>query len=99
MPFIFKLLHCRYAGCAFGERIDHHGSVIPTKGAIIPAAVRRGYRLLWNERAARHQLNGGRSAGKSGELRNAIEPLVPHGRTTGRGRRDVGAWEAPARQR
>ncbi len=32
------------------------------------------------------------------ELRSAIEAAVPHGRTTGRGRRE-GAWETRAGQR
>ena len=69
------------------------GSVIPTKGAIIPAAV--GVDLGCGMMAVRTDMNASDLPDDLSALRSAIEAAVPHGRTTGRGRRDKGSWEDP----
>ena len=71
------------------------GSVIPTKGAIIPAAV--GVDLGCGMMAVRTSLNAADLPDNLAPLRSAIEQAVPHGRTGGRGRvkRDKGAWGNP----
>lgn len=69
------------------------GSVIPTQGAIIPAAV--GVDIGCGMMAARTTLTAVDLPESLAGLRGAIERAVPHGRTVGRGRRDKGAWETP----
>jgi len=69
------------------------GSVIPTVGAIIPAAV--GVDIGCGMMAARSTLMAGDLPDQLGPLRGAIECAVPHGRTVGRGRRDAGSWQHP----
>ena len=69
------------------------GSVIPTKGAIIPAAV--GVDLGCGMMAVRTSLTANDLPGDLSGLRSAIEAAVPHGRTAGQGRRDKGSWENP----
>lgn len=69
------------------------GSVIPTKGAIIPAAV--GVDIGCGMNALRTALTAADLPENPAELRQAIETAVPHGRTTGRCKRDKGAWENP----
>lgn len=69
------------------------GSVIPTKGAIIPAAV--GVDIGCGMNALRTALTAADLPENLAELRQAIEAAVPHGRTTGRCKRDKGAWEKP----
>ena len=66
------------------------GSVIATKGAIIPSAVgvdigcgMSAQRLGFSSQALPENLN---------QLRSAIEAMVPHGRTDNGGNRDKGAW-------
>lgn len=72
------------------------GSVVPTIGAIIPAAV--GVDIGCGMIAARTTLMADDLPDNLGELRSAIERAVPHGRTVGRGKRDKGAWDtAPQR--
>jgi tRNA-splicing ligase RtcB len=71
------------------------GSVIPTAGAIIPAAV--GVDIGCGMAAVQTTLTGGDLPDDLRQVRAAIERAVPHGRTP-RGR-DKGAWErvpAPA---
>ncbi|MCA9657998.1 MAG: RtcB family protein [Myxococcales bacterium] len=63
------------------------GSVIPTVGAIIPAAV--GVDLGCGMIAVRTSLRAVDLPESLGALRSAIEAAVPHGRTRGR---DRGAW-------
>lgn len=65
------------------------GSVIPTKGAIIPAAV--GVDIGCGMNALRTALTAEDLPENLAELRQAIETAVPHGRTTGRCKRDKGA--------
>lgn len=70
------------------------GSVIPTRGAIIPAAV--GVDIGCGMMAARTSLTAADLPDQLHGLRSAIEAAVPHGRTPPRqSRRDKGAWETP----
>ncbi|QSX79211.1 RtcB family protein [Agrilutibacter solisilvae] len=72
------------------------GSVVPTIGAIVPAAV--GVDIGCGMIAARTSLVASDLPDNLAGLRSAIERAVPHGRTTGRGVRDKGAWaNAPRR--
>ncbi|TNC84008.1 MAG: RNA-splicing ligase RtcB [Thalassolituus sp.] len=68
------------------------GSVVPTLGAVIPAAV--GVDIGCGMMAVKTSLTATQLPDNLNELRTAIERAVPHGRTSGRGRaRDKGAWE------
>ena len=66
------------------------GSVIPTKTAIIPAAV--GVDIGCGMMAVRTSLNARDLPDDLRTLRTAIESAVPHGRTDNGGRNDRGAW-------
>ena len=91
MPFVYKWLSVMpdvHKG--IGSTV---GSVIPTKGAIIPAAV--GVDIGCGMMAARTTLAASDLPDSLRELRTAIEAAVPHGRTAGRGKRDKGAWGDP----
>ncbi len=72
------------------------GSVIPTVGAIIPAAV--GVDIGCGMMAVRTSVRAEHLPDSLLELRTAIEAAVPHGRTDNGGRNDKGAWadEPPA---
>jgi tRNA-splicing ligase RtcB (3'-phosphate/5'-hydroxy nucleic acid ligase) len=73
------------------------GSVIPTKSAIIPAAV--GVDIGCGMMAVRTTLNANHLPDNLRNIRRAIEKAVPHGRTDNGGKRDKGAWgEIPRRQ-
>src|SRR5690606_11318170 len=65
------------------------GSVIPTKGAIVPAAV--GVDLGCGMMAVETSLRAEDLPDNLAPVRAAIERVGPHGRTTNRGR-DRGAW-------
>ncbi|MEJ2612028.1 MAG: RtcB family protein [Candidatus Thiodiazotropha sp.] len=70
------------------------GSVVPTLGAVIPAAV--GVDIGCGMMAVKTSLNAGQLPDSLAALRSAIERAVPHGRSSGRrGRkvRDKGSWE------
>jgi tRNA-splicing ligase RtcB (3'-phosphate/5'-hydroxy nucleic acid ligase) len=69
------------------------GSVIPTKGAIIPAAV--GVDIGCGMMAARTSLNASHLPDNLAGIRAAIEKAVPHGRTANGGPGDRGAWNDP----
>jgi tRNA-splicing ligase RtcB len=69
------------------------GSVIPTKGAIIPAAV--GVDIGCGMTALRTSLRAEDLPDDLGKLRAAIEKAVPHGRTDNGGGNDRGAWRDP----
>lgn len=69
------------------------GSVIPTKAAIIPAAV--GVDLGCGMMAVKTSLKGGQLPDNLAGLRSEIEAAVPHGRSNGRGSRDKGSWQNP----
>ena len=66
------------------------GSVIPTKGAIIPAAV--GVDLGCGMMAVRTSLVASDLPDNLLGLRTAIEERIPHGRTDNGGSNDRGAW-------
>ena len=68
------------------------GSVIPTKGAIIPAAV--GVDIGCGMMAVQTDLNARDLPDNLHAIRTAIEAAVPHGRTHGGGKGDKGAWRA-----
>lgn len=68
------------------------GSVIPTSGAIVPAAV--GVDIGCGMMAVRTSLEASDLPDDLGRLRAEIERSVPHGRIAGRGR-DKGSWENP----
>ncbi len=65
------------------------GSVVPTRGAIIPAAV--GVDIGCGMIAARTSLTATDLPDNLGPLRTAIERAVPHGRS--KGGRDKGSWD------
>lgn len=66
------------------------GSVIPTKGAIVPAAV--GVDIGCGMMAARTNLTASDLPDSLADVRAAIEKAVPHGRTDKGGNADRGAW-------
>jgi tRNA-splicing ligase RtcB len=66
------------------------GSVIPTKGAIIPAAV--GVDIGCGMMAVRTSLTANDLPDDLKHLRSTIERVVPHGRTNHGGKGDRGAW-------
>ena len=66
------------------------GSVIPTKGAIVPAAV--GVDIGCGMVAARTALTANDLPDNLSAVRSAIEKAVPHGRTNHGGEGDRGAW-------
>ena len=87
MPFIFKHLAVMPdVHLGMGSTI---GSVIPTQGAIIPAAV--GVDIGCGMIAARTSLVAADLPDNLFGLRSAIEKAVPHGKT--HGRHDRGAWQ------
>jgi tRNA-splicing ligase RtcB len=68
------------------------GSVIPTVGAIIPAAV--GVDIGCGMAAVRTSVRASDLPDGLADLRAAIESAVPHGRSDNGGRNDVGAWRS-----
>ncbi len=87
MPFIFK--HMAVMPDVHLGKGSTIGSVIPTRGAIIPAAV--GVDIGCGMVAARTSLMAADLPDNLFGLRCAIEKAVPHGKTFGR--RDQGAWK------
>ncbi|MNM43423.1 RNA-splicing ligase RtcB [compost metagenome] len=87
MPFIFK--HLAVMPDVHLGKGSTIGSVIPTVGAIIPAAV--GVDIGCGMIAARTSLNARDLPDNLHGLRSAIEKAVPHGKTFGR--HDRGAWD------
>lgn len=66
------------------------GSVIPTLGAVIPAAV--GVDIGCGMMAVKTDLTASDLPDNLAPMRSAIEAAVPHGRSSSRGKRDKGAW-------
>jgi tRNA-splicing ligase RtcB len=66
------------------------GSVVPTEGAIIPAAV--GVDIGCGMMAVETTLTASQLPDTLKPLRDAIERAVPHGRSSNGGRGDRGAW-------
>lgn len=91
MPFIFKHVTAMPdVHVGIGATV---GSVIPTKGAVIPAAV--GVDIGCGMMAARTSLVASDLPDNLEGIRSAIEQAVPHGRDVGRGKRDKGSWGDP----
>jgi tRNA-splicing ligase RtcB len=94
MPFIYK--HIAVMPDVHLGKGSTIGSVIPTLGAIIPAAV--GVDIGCGMMAAKTTLNARDLPDNLGPLRSAIEKAIPHGMTpktrSYRGR-DAGSWENP----
>ena len=91
LPFIFS--HLAVMPDVHLGKGSTIGSVIPTQGAIIPAAV--GVDIGCGMMAVRTSLLAKDLPDQLHGLRNAIESAIPHGRTVARGRRDKGSWEKP----
>lgn len=93
MPFIFK--HMAVMPDVHLGKGSTIGSVIPTRGAVIPAAV--GVDIGCGMIAVRTSLVAADLPDNLLGLRSAIEQAVPHGRTSTRSKRDKGAWhDTPA---
>lgn len=93
MPFIFR--HLAVMPDVHLGKGSTIGSVIPTVGAVIPAAV--GVDIGCGMMAVKTSLTASDLPDNLGPLRSAIEHAVPHGRSAQGGRRDQGAWgSAPA---
>jgi tRNA-splicing ligase RtcB (3'-phosphate/5'-hydroxy nucleic acid ligase) len=91
MPFVFRHVAAMPdVHVGIGATV---GSVIPTKGAVIPAAV--GVDIGCGMMAARTSLVANDLPDGLERIRAAIERAVPHGREVGRGKRDTGAWGDP----
>ncbi|HEX8482765.1 MAG TPA: RtcB family protein [Allosphingosinicella sp.] len=91
MPFIFRhvaVMPDVHVG--IGATV---GSVIPTRGAVIPAAV--GVDIGCGMMAARTSLYAADLPDTLEGIRSAIEQAVPHGRDVGRSKRDKGSWGDP----
>jgi tRNA-splicing ligase RtcB len=88
LPFIYKWLAVMPdAHLGLGATI---GSVLPTKGAIIPAAV--GVDIGCGMMAVRTSLTASDLPDSLAGIRTALEEAVPHGRTLSKTTRDKGAW-------
>ncbi|WP_426266891.1 RtcB family protein [Sphingomonas sp. LHG3443-2] len=91
MPFVFKHVAAMPdVHVGIGATV---GSVIPTKGAVIPAAV--GVDIGCGMMAARTSLHAADLPDNLEGVRRAIERAVPHGRDVARGKRDPGSWGDP----
>jgi tRNA-splicing ligase RtcB len=92
MPFIFH--HVAVMPDVHLGKGSTIGSVIPTVGAVIPAAV--GVDIGCGMMAAKTTLRASDLPDNLGKLRSAIEQAIPHGMTTKhRSGRDAGAWGNP----
>lgn len=90
LPFIFRHLAVMPdVHLGYGATI---GSVVPTKNAVIPAAV--GVDIGCGMMAVKTSLTASDLPENLDGIRTTIEAAVPHGRTSGR-RRDVGSWHSP----
>lgn len=91
MPFVFKHVAAMPdVHIGIGATV---GSVIPTKGAVIPAAV--GVDIGCGMMAARTSLVASDLPDNLEGVRSAIERAVPHGRSMNRNKRDTGSWGDP----
>ena len=93
LPFIYKWVAAMPdVHWGMGATI---GSVIPTRGAIIPAAV--GVDIGCGMMAVQTSLHANHLPDNLLGIRSAIEKAVPHGRTDNGGKNDRGAWsDAPS---
>jgi tRNA-splicing ligase RtcB len=91
LPFIYKWIAAMPdVHWGMGATV---GSVIPTKQAIVPAAV--GVDIGCGMMAVQTTLTAGDLPDNLHAIRTAIEAKVPHGRTDNGGRNDRGAWHSP----
>lgn len=90
LPFIHK--HIAVMPDVHAGRGSTVGSVIATKGAIIPAAV--GVDIGCGMMAVKTNLIAADLPDNLKPLRYAIEAAVPHGRTHNGGPNDAGAWSS-----
>src|SRR2546425_10800022 len=91
LPFIFKWVAAMPdVHWGLGATV---GSVMPTRGAIVPAAV--GVDIGCGMAAVRTSLRAEDLPDDLRDVRSAIEQAVPHGRTDRGGRNDRGSWNAP----
>ncbi|EHO2015395.1 RtcB family protein [Escherichia coli] len=89
LPFIFK--HVAVMPDVHAGKGSTIGSVIPTQGVVMPAAV--GVDIGCGMNAIRTTLTSSDLTINLPDLRHAIESAVPHGRTVGKGYgRDNGRW-------
>lgn len=94
LPFIYK--HIAVMPDVHLGKGSTIGSVIPTLGAVIPAAV--GVDIGCGMMAAKTTLNANDLPDNLGPLRSAIERAIPHGmspKTRGHRGRDEGSWHTP----
>jgi tRNA-splicing ligase RtcB len=88
LPFVFKWVAAMPdVHWGIGATV---GSVIPTRGAIIPAAV--GVDIGCGMMAVQTSLHANHLPDNLHGIREAIERAVPHGRTDNGGKNDRGAW-------
>ena len=88
LPFIHKHVAVMPdVHCGYGSTV---GSVIPTKGAIIPAAV--GVDIGCGMMAVKLGLTASDLPDNLAAVRSSIEEAVPHGRSNHGGPGDSGAW-------
>jgi tRNA-splicing ligase RtcB len=88
LPFVFKHVAAMPdVHWGMGATV---GSVIATKGAIVPAAV--GVDIGCGMAAAMTSLSAADLPDGLAAMRSAIEAAVPHGRTDNGGKNDRGAW-------
>jgi tRNA-splicing ligase RtcB len=91
LPFIYKWIAAMPdVHWGMGATV---GSVIPTKAAIIPAAV--GVDIGCGMMAVQTTLKAEQLPDNLKGIRSAIEKAVPHGRTDHGGKNDKGAWRHP----
>jgi tRNA-splicing ligase RtcB len=88
LPFIYK--HIAVMPDVHGGIGATIGSVIATKGAIVPAAV--GVDLGCGMMAVQTTLTANDMPDSLSCIRSAIEAAVPHGRTDNGGKNDRGGW-------
>lgn len=94
MPFIYK--HLAVMPDVHLGKGSTIGSVVPTLGAVIPAAV--GVDIGCGMMAAKTTLTANDLPDNLGKLRSAIERAIPHGmspKTRGFRGRDEGSWSTP----
>jgi tRNA-splicing ligase RtcB len=94
MPFIYH--HVAVMPDVHVGKGSTIGSVIPTLGAVIPAAV--GVDIGCGMMAAKTTLRAADLPDNLGKLRSAIEEAIPHGmspKTRGHKGRDTGSWNSP----
>lgn len=92
LPFVYK--HLAVMPDVHWGAGSTVGSVIATRGAIVPAAV--GVDIGCGMMAVRLNLSASDLPDNLHALRTAIEAAVPHGRTDNGGPNDRGAWGTPS---